>query len=87
MFCQRPASILLLNCYRFADDQQEFSYRLAKDQQALPVWGLGAWPLLSVSDCLFVCVVVPFACAANAAAELFGSRSRWADLDMDEVQT
>ena len=86
MFCQRPASILLLNCYRFADDQQTFSYRLAKDQQALPVWGL--WGVASsVSDCLLVFIVVPFACAANAAAELFGSRPRWADLDMDEVQT
>ena len=31
--------------------------------------------------------LVPFACMANAAAELFGSRPRWADLDMDEVQT
>ena len=49
---------------------------------------MGPWGVASsVSDCLLVFLVVPFACAANVAAELFGSRPRWADLDMDEVQT
>ena len=30
-------------------------------------------------------LAVPFACAANAVAKLFGSRPRWADLGMDDV--
>ena len=70
MFCQRPASILLLNCYRFADDQQTFSYRLAKDQQAFPV--VGAWGVASCAWGRLLVFLVPFAGMANAG--LFAER-------------
>ena len=85
MFCQRSASILILNCYRFADGPSTFSYRLAQDQQAFPV--VGAWGVASCAWDRLLVFLDPFAAMANAG--LFAERYCCSDavgLDIGEAR-